>query len=107
MVLKPCGAVRFAKTGTQKHKQPAVVRKRNYLNMEQQFEAVLTGTDTPVTGIVTERNGVYEFNSLDESLQLVIIKDEDGKWIRVSGTDPYLTGWVDELAEQIPGVINN
>ena len=74
--------------------------------MEQQFEAVLTGTDTPVNGIVTERNGIFEFNSLDESLQLVIVKDEDGKWSRVSGTDPYLSGWVEELAEQIPSAIN-
>ncbi|MEB0261867.1 MULTISPECIES: hypothetical protein [unclassified Mucilaginibacter] len=69
--------------------------------MEQQFEAVLTGTDTPVTGIVRENNGVYEFNALDESLQLTIGRNSEGRWERLAGSEPYLSGWVDELAEQI------
>ena len=74
--------------------------------MEQQFEAVLTGSDTPVNGIVTQtNNGVYEFNALDESLQLVIAKDAEGQWTRVSGSEPYFSGWVDELAEQIQTTI--
>ena len=70
--------------------------------MEQQFEAVLTGTDTPVNGIVTQLdNGAFEFNSLDESLQITIARDENGRWERVAGSEPYLSGWVDELAEQV------
>jgi len=74
--------------------------------MEQQFEAVLTGTDTPVSGIVTETNGTYQFNALDETIILTIAKDENGNWERVSGSEPYLSGWVDELAEQIETGIN-
>jgi hypothetical protein len=75
--------------------------------MEQQFEAVLTGTDTPVNGIVTQLNsGVYEFNALDESLQLTIARNEDGHWTRIAGSEPYLSGWVDELAEQIQTTTN-
>ena len=75
--------------------------------MEQQFEAVLTGTDTPVNGIVTQVNsGVYEFNALDESLQLTIARNEDGNWTRLAGSEPYLSGWVDELAEQIQTTTN-
>lgn len=69
--------------------------------MEQQFEAVLTGTDTSVSGVVTQQNGVYEFKALDESLQITIAKDKDGHWERISGSEPYLSSWVDELAEQI------
>jgi len=70
--------------------------------MEQQFEAVLTGTDTPVTGIVTPTgNGVYEFKAIDESMELTIARDSRGNWERIAGSEPYLSGWVDELAEQI------
>ena len=70
--------------------------------MEQQFDAVLTGSDTPVNGIVTAvNNNTYQFKALDESLQLVITKDDKGNWTRISGTEPYFSGWVDELAEQI------
>jgi hypothetical protein len=74
--------------------------------MEQQFDAILTGSDGPVEGIVNSitndgyGNG-YEFKSIDETLHLVIAKDEDGRWIRVAGTEPYFSGWVDELLEQI------
>lgn len=75
--------------------------------MEQQFDAVLTGSDSEVNGIVSRLdNGAYDFNSLDGSLQLVIAKDEAGNWTRVAGTDPYFTGWIDELAEQIQTAIN-
>jgi hypothetical protein len=70
--------------------------------MEQQFEAVLTGTDTPVTGIVTQTdNGVYQFKAIDESMELTIARDSHGNWERITGSEPYLSGWVDELAEQI------
>jgi hypothetical protein len=74
--------------------------------MEQQFEAVLTSPDTPVDGIVTKvhYNGftdAYDFKSIDGTVHLVIIKDDDGNWLRIAGTEPYLSGWVDELADQI------
>ena len=68
----------------------------------EQFEAVLTGTDTPVTGIVTNIGDlVYEFRSLDDSLQITISRDANGHWKRIAGSEPYLSGWVDELSEQI------
>ena len=74
--------------------------------MEQQFDAVLTGSDSDVNGIVTPHaNGTYEFNSLDESLQLVIARNEDGQWERIAGTDPYFSGWIDQLVEQIKETI--
>jgi len=74
--------------------------------MREQFEAILTGTDGPVDGIVSPLNlknysQAYEFKSLDGSLHLVIATDNKGKWQRLDGTEPYLSGWVDELAEQI------
>jgi hypothetical protein len=74
--------------------------------MEQQFEAILTGSDSPIEGIVTstsynDYSKVWEFKSIDGTLHLVIAKNAKGKWIRVDGTEPYLSGWVDELAEQI------
>lgn len=73
---------------------------------QQQFDAVLTGSDSDVNGIVTKHdNGTYEFNSLDGSLQLVIARNGDGHWERVAGTDPYFTGWIDQLVEQIKETI--
>ena len=74
--------------------------------MEQQFDAVLTGSDSPVEGIVNVINysgypQAYEFNSIDDTLHLVIAKDTAGHWIRLAGSEPYFAGWVDELVEQI------
>lgn len=74
--------------------------------MKQQFEAILTGSDSDVDGIVTQINfdgfsSAYEFKSIDNSLHLIIAKDDDGKWVRLAGTEPYLSSWVDELALQI------
>lgn len=69
--------------------------------MEQQFEAVLTGTDTTINGTVTANNGIYEFNAIDDSLQLTIARNKDGHWERIAGSEPYLSSWTDELAEQI------
>ncbi|MET3499522.1 hypothetical protein ABIC45_001113 [Mucilaginibacter rubeus] len=73
--------------------------------MEQQFDATLTGTDSIIEGTaqqVINRGyaNAYEFKSIDETLHLVIAKDEDGEWIRIDGTEPYLSSWIDELAEQ-------
>ncbi|WP_295768743.1 hypothetical protein [uncultured Mucilaginibacter sp.] len=74
--------------------------------MEHQFDAVLTGSDSKIEGVVDLIAGdagvqAYEFKSLDDSLHLIIARNEDGNWERIGGTDPYFSGWVDELAEQI------
>ncbi|WP_426667601.1 hypothetical protein ACPPVU_16380 [Mucilaginibacter sp. McL0603] len=74
--------------------------------MKEQFEATLTGSDNSVDGIVTHIDmagytQAYEFQSIDGSLHLVIAMDNRGKWERISGTEPYFYGWVDELVEQI------
>ncbi|MDB5029684.1 hypothetical protein [Mucilaginibacter sp.] len=74
--------------------------------MEQQFEATLTGTDGPVSGIIKHithggHKKAYQFKSLDDTLYLTIAPDARGGWQKIDGTDPYLFGWVDEMAEQI------
>jgi hypothetical protein len=74
--------------------------------MEQEFEAILTGSDSEIEGNVVRINDdnfgdVYKFTSFDSSLELVIAKNQGSNWLRVAGTDPYFSGWVDELAEQI------
>lgn len=74
--------------------------------MKEQFDAILTGSDSPIEGIATpiELMGyaqAYDFQSIDGTLHLVIASDNKGKWSRITGTEPYLSGWVDELAEQI------
>jgi hypothetical protein len=66
------------------------------------FETTLTGSDGAIDGIVTQiSKEAYQFTSLDNSLHLTIAKAAKGKWIRLSGTDPYFPGWVDELSEAI------
>ena len=77
----------------------------NYKLMEQEFDATLTGSDSPIEGIARRiyNSGyldAYDFKSIDETIHLVIAQENDGHWIRIGGTDPYLAGWVDELAEQ-------
>jgi hypothetical protein len=72
----------------------------------ESFETTLTGSDGTVDGIVTPVNhasfkDIYQFTSLDSSLHLTIAKDYTGKWIRVTGSEPYFSGWVDELSEHI------
>lgn len=72
----------------------------------EQFEAILTGSDSPIDGIVTATThdgygDAYEFRSLDGSLILVTAKDVEGNWVRIDGTVPYLSGWTGELADQI------
>lgn len=74
--------------------------------MKQQFAATLTGSDYPVDGTVTKISfdgygNAYEFKSIDNNLHLVIARDDDGNWIRLAGTEPFLGSWVDELAGQI------
>jgi hypothetical protein len=74
--------------------------------MEQQFNATLTGTDGPVNGIIQHvthggYKNAYRFDSIDDTLHLVIAPDEHGNWEKIEGTEPYLFGWVDEMAEQV------
>lgn len=74
--------------------------------MEQQFRAALCGTDSRIDGIVDKLDvsgypAAYQFISYDDTLHLTIVQDEKGHWHRIAGTEPYLTGWTDELAEQI------
>ena len=74
--------------------------------MKEQFEATLTGTDGPVDGIISplslkNYSQAYEFKSLDDTLHLVIATNNKGRWQRIDGTEPYLSGWVDDLAEQV------
>jgi len=74
--------------------------------MEQQFDAILTGSDSQIEGVASAINypgyaNAYEFNAIDETLHLVIAKEADGNWIRIAGSEPYFAGWVDELVEQI------
>jgi hypothetical protein len=89
-----------------KHMPGAGVVILNLNAMKEQFEAILTGSDSSIDGIVTslDMDGftkAYEFQSIDGSLHLVIAMDNRGKWERISGTEPYFSGWVDELVEQI------
>ncbi len=70
------------------------------------FETALAGTDGPIDGLVStitqpDAGRQYTFSSFDESLTLIIAKDENGRWKRVSSSEPYLSGWIDELGEQI------
>ena len=70
------------------------------------FETYLTGTDGQIEGLVNTINTAdegrqYQFSSFDDSLTITIAKDEHGHWKRISSTEPYLSGWVDELGEQI------
>lgn len=66
------------------------------------FETTLTGSDGDIAGIVTQLSKeAYQFTSFDDALHLTIAKDEHGKWTRLSGSEPYFSGWVDELIEKV------
>jgi len=66
------------------------------------FETTLTGSDGRIDGIVTHiSKEAYHFASLDDALHLTIAKNTDGKWVRLSGSEPYFSGWLDELSESI------
>jgi len=80
--------------------------------MEQQFDAILTGSDSQIEGVVSAINQsgyaeAYEFKAIDETIHLIIAKETDGNWIRLAGSEPYFAGWVDELAEQINNPTTN
>lgn len=70
------------------------------------FETTLTGTEGLIDGIVNVIENAtykeeYRFDSLDDTLHLIIAKNDDGKWIRLAGSEPYLSSWTDELADKI------
>ena len=70
------------------------------------FETTLTGSDDDIDGIVTTVADelypeAYRFDSLDNSLHLIIARAIDGNWIRLAGTEPSFSGWVDELADKV------
>jgi hypothetical protein len=72
----------------------------------KQFSATLTGSDSLIPGIAEPNTSfgsknTWQFHSIDNSLHLVIAKDTEGHWQRITGTEPYLSGWTDELAQQI------
>lgn len=74
--------------------------------MKAPIDVTLTGSDGPVEGIakVIGHDGyknAYEFLSTDETLHLIIAQDANGQWHRMGGSDPYFSGWIDELAEQV------
>jgi len=74
--------------------------------MKQPFNAILTGSDSPIDGVAKQTdlhgtNDAWQFDSLDDSLHLIIAKDKDGHWKRITSTEPYLSGWTEELAQQI------
>ncbi|WPU91955.1 hypothetical protein SNE25_21795 [Mucilaginibacter sabulilitoris] len=74
--------------------------------MEELLNAKLTGTDSAIDGTIQaitypNFNNAYEFKSTDGTLHLIIAKEADGQWIRLTGTEPYLSSWIDELAEQV------
>lgn len=74
--------------------------------MNEQIDVTLTGTDSTIDGIASpiaygDKANAYEFKSIDGTLHLVIAKDAHGEWERLAGTEPYLSSWIDELAEQI------
>lgn len=73
--------------------------------MDTAIEATLTGSDSPIEGTAYrttyEGKEAFEFRSTDETLHLVIFKDTEGHWHRATGTEPYFSGWADELAEQV------
>ena len=75
-------------------------------DMKQQFEAILTGSDTSIYGIASRisfdgYDNAYEFKSIDNSLHLIIAQDDDNQWQRIAGTEPFLQVWIDELVKQI------
>ena len=74
--------------------------------MKQPFNAILTGTDSPIDGIAKQSSlygseNTWQFDSIDGSLHLVIARDDEGNWQRITSTEPYLSGWTNELAEQV------
>jgi len=74
--------------------------------MKASFSATLTGSDSPIAGIAKPTSSfgsknTWQFQSMDDSLHLVIAMDQEGHWQRITGTEPYLSGWTEELGEQI------
>lgn len=77
--------------------------------MENLFDVKLTGSDTIVEGTASAINypgysQAWEFKATDETIHLIIGRNAHGQWERIGGSDPYFSGWADELAEQVEGV---
>lgn len=72
--------------------------------MKEQFETTLSSPDEAVDGIagpVGSDGRAWEFKSIDGSVHIIIAMDDRNDWHRIGGTEPFLTSWVDELAEKI------
>jgi len=72
--------------------------------MRKQFETTLAGVEGPVDGIVNQINNegsAWDFKSIDGTVHVDIARDIDGNWMRVGGTEPYLSSWTEELAKKV------
>lgn len=72
--------------------------------MKEQFETTLSSPDEAVDGIarpVSNDGRAWEFKSIDGSVHLIISRDENDDWRRISGSEPFLTSWVEELGQKI------
>jgi hypothetical protein len=72
--------------------------------MRTNFETTLTSVEGPIDGIVQQMNddaSAWEFKSIDGTVYLSLVRDGEGNWMRVDGTEPYLSSWTEELAKKI------
>jgi hypothetical protein len=72
--------------------------------MKQQIETILHSPEGSIDGLLTSKSpdgDAWEFMSIDGTIHIVIAKDEEGRWERIGGTEPYLSSWVEELSEHI------
>jgi len=72
--------------------------------MRINFETTLTSVEGLIDGIVQQMNddaSAWEFKSIDGTVYLAVVRDSEGNWMRVDGTEPYLSSWTEELAKKI------
>lgn len=72
--------------------------------MRKQFETKLGSPEGPVDGIVSQLNdeaSAWEFKSIDGTIHLVVVRNDEGNWLRAGGTEPYLSSWTEELVNDI------
>ncbi len=72
--------------------------------MRTNFETTLTSVEGPIDGIVQQVNddaSAWEFKSIDGTVYLSLVRDSEENWMRVDGTEPYLSSWTEELAKKI------
>jgi len=68
------------------------------------FETKLHSPEGLIDGIVKQANddgSAWEFKSIDGTVHLMIIRDQEGNWMRADGTEPYLSSWTEELAKKV------